>query len=327
MSNNRISQVTGQGFQAPAQNQGAGQPIASIPGGPNNIQLNSGGGGGGTATPDQMKQILMTLLQAYNASNPDQVKTIASRIQSMIPGIKDMQAKRSLQAVVSAASFNADPKKLTPGKPTVPQAISSTMNVIQTAEMLNQSGQTQQQPQQRQQPQAPQWQGQQGSDVVNIYMTNPQQQKTAQVTKKKKKTRGNPFKVLMGKVGKLLDHGLTKTQIVRKVKKDINFNDDTIKKAIDIVKEYNKKKKRQSKSSSNNDRIIVSEVKVMQDFLDRYSNASNAELMMRKMFLDAYQNDAELARDVDNTQPGFVPANPQKEMSIINSVLKERGLE
>jgi hypothetical protein len=64
--------------------------------------------------------------------------------------------------------------------------------------------------------------------------------KTAQV-KKKKKTRGNPFRVLMGKVGKLLDHGVEKNDIVRYISKLKYWNKETIERAVDIVKEYNKK--------------------------------------------------------------------------------------
>jgi hypothetical protein len=61
---------------------------------------------------------------------------------------------------------------------------------------------------------------------------------------KKKKSRGNPFRVLMGKVGKLLDHGLEKRDIVRYLMKEKIWNEETIAKAVGIVKEYNKKKHR-----------------------------------------------------------------------------------
>ena len=63
----------------------------------------------------------------------------------------------------------------------------------------------------------------------------------------KKKKRGNPFRVLMGKVGKLLDHGLEKREIVRYLLKDNIWNEDTIAKAVNIVKEYNKKKHHKTK--------------------------------------------------------------------------------
>jgi hypothetical protein len=74
------------------------------------------------------------------------------------------------------------------------------------------------------------------SEAKNVYNNS----KTAQV-KKKKKTRGNPFRVLMGKVGKLLDHGVEKSDIVRYISKLKYWNKETIERAVDIVKEYNKK--------------------------------------------------------------------------------------
>ena len=72
-------------------------------------------------------------------------------------------------------------------------------------------------------------------EAKNVYNNS----KTAQ--KKKKKTRGNPFRVLMGKVGKLLDHGVDKNDIVRYISKLKYWNKETIERAVDIVKEYNKK--------------------------------------------------------------------------------------
>ena len=73
-------------------------------------------------------------------------------------------------------------------------------------------------------------------EAKNVYNNS----KIAQV-KKKKNTRGNPFRVLMGKVGKLLDHGVEKNDIVRYISKLKYWNKETIERAIDIVKEYNKK--------------------------------------------------------------------------------------
>lgn len=75
---------------------------------------------------------------------------------------------------------------------------------------------------------------------------------TAQQKKKKRDSRGNPFRVLMGKVGKLLDHGLEKREIVRYLSKEKYWNESIIEKAVKIVKEYNKKKhKKMHKKSFN----------------------------------------------------------------------------
>ena len=75
--------------------------------------------------------------------------------------------------------------------------------------------------------------------------------------KKKKKTRGNPFRVLMGKVGKLLDHGIEKKDIVRYLAKQKFWTNETIERAVDIVRDYNKKKKQ----DSNDDKVVKEEKK------------------------------------------------------------------
>jgi hypothetical protein len=88
----------------------------------------------------------------------------------------------------------------------------------------------------------------------------------AAVTKNKKKTRGNPFRVLMGKVGKLLDHGIEKNDIVRYLAKLKFWNKETIERAVDIVRDYNKKKKsKEDKSSDKNVRESVSTDSLVND--------------------------------------------------------------
>ena len=56
----------------------------------------------------------------------------------------------------------------------------------------------------------------------------------AREEKTKKKTRGNPFRVLMGQVGKMLDHGISKKDIIRYIGKKNMWNDETIGKAVDV---------------------------------------------------------------------------------------------
>lgn len=65
----------------------------------------------------------------------------------------------------------------------------------------------------------------------------------------KKRKRGNPFKVLMGKVQKLLDHGMGKHEIVGKMKSQgKGWDPETVARCVDIVKEYNRRDKRKGKS-------------------------------------------------------------------------------
>ena len=66
----------------------------------------------------------------------------------------------------------------------------------------------------------------------------------------KKRKRGNPFKVLMGKVQKMLDHGMGKKEIVSKMKSQGSWDPETVARCVDIVKEYNRRNKRKEKSES-----------------------------------------------------------------------------
>jgi len=68
-----------------------------------------------------------------------------------------------------------------------------------------------------------------------------------------KRKKGNPFKVLMGLVGKMLDHGMGKREIVRKIMKQENnkWKHETIEKCVKVVKDARKKETRKKLSSTN----------------------------------------------------------------------------
>lgn len=143
------------------------------------------------------------------------------------------------------------------------------------------------------------------NDMKNLHKLSEQEypylSKYAQVMVGKKKKRGNPFRVLMGKVGKLLDHGLERRDIVRYLLKEKIWNDKTIEKAVGIVKEYNKKKHSKEKSekkeqvekkSSSNEKIITSQT--LPDpklgfgkMKPNYSKRSNVELMISLSWLNS----------------------------------------
>ena len=105
--------------------------------------------------------------------------------------------------------------------------------------------------------------------------------------KKKKKTRGNPFRVLMGKVGKLLDHGVEKKDITRYLAKSNYWTNETIEKAVDLVKDYNKKKKRKEASVDSNTRTASLE---LYETTPDFTKMSTAELITRVLFLDSVLN-------------------------------------
>lgn len=180
------------------------------------------------------------------------------------------------------------------------------------------------------------------SEDKNVYNNS----KTAQV-KKKKKTRGNPFRVLMGKVGKLLDHGVEKNDIVRYISKLKYWNKETIERAIDIVKEYNKKlekgKDKDEKSEKSEkttddadlDKIVKEKVdknasvktaSLNYDAKPNFKKRSTPELIMRACFLMDLQDYSKTTKQGD-----FKDAADKKgvseELKQIKAALTDRGFD
>jgi hypothetical protein len=157
--------------------------------------------------------------------------------------------------------------------------------------------------------------------------------KTAQV-KKKKKTRGNPFRVLMGKVGKLLDHGVDKNDIVRYISKLKYWNKETIERAVDIVKEYNKKleqgKDKDDETKKKANTVNLSEsVKIAAlnyDSKPNFEKRSTPELIMRACFLMDLQDYSKTTKQGD-----FKDAADKKgvseELKQIRTALTNRGFD
>ena len=149
--------------------------------------------------------------------------------------------------------------------------------------------------------------------------------------KKKKKTRGNPFRVLMGKVGKLLDHGLEKKDIVRYLAKQKFWTNETIERAVDIVRDYNKKKKQ----DSDDDKDVKEEKKASAinniktaglDYSEEpdFEKRSTSELLFRAYYLE------ELMDYDKNTPQGSGKDAASKEgasaeLKKIKTELKKRG--
>jgi hypothetical protein len=180
-------------------------PLASNPAnGINNIPLSGQGVEG--VTKEEMRQLMKKVKSASEnfGELSDEVTTIADRVQ-------DKNLRHQLYKLSKALIMSNNQRTRT--KDPITQELDPSYTDI-----ANKIEQTYL------------------SEANNVYNNS----KTAQV-KKKKKTRGNPFRVLMGKVGKLLDHGVEKNDIVRYISKLKYWNKETIERAVDIVKEYNKK--------------------------------------------------------------------------------------
>lgn len=151
----------------------------------------------------------------------------------------------------------------------------------------------------------------------------------------KKKTRGNPFRVLMGQVGKLLDHGISKKDIVRYIAKKNMWNEETISKAVDVVTEYSKKKRAKEKkfqdkeasSQFNLKKIAAKEIEgSIYDVEPDFSKRSTAELMARASWLNDLLNYGVTTPQGD----GRKVANKDgvtAELNKIRAVLKNRDFD
>ncbi len=179
-------------------------PLASNPAnGINNIPL--GGENTEGVTKDEMRQLMNKIKASNNnfGELSNEVTVIADRVQD-----KDLRHQLDKLSKALLMSNNNRTRTKDPITKELDPSYSDIANKIEETYL---------------------------SEAKNVYNNS----KTAQ--KKKKKTRGNPFRVLMGKVGKLLDHGVDKNDIVRYISKLKYWNKETIERAVDIVKEYNKK--------------------------------------------------------------------------------------
>ena len=162
--------------------------------------------------------------------------------------------------------------------------------------------------------------------------TNVYNNRIAQTVKKKKKTRGNPFRVLMGKVGKLLDHGVEKNDIVRYLAKLKYWNNETIERAVDIVREDTKKNKKDTdkfkettdKEASSDKRTVVAALDY--DRQPDFHKKSTGELIYRACFLlDVLESDKDTVQPLDKPTVGKKEA--KAELALVKKALVDRGLD
>ncbi len=284
-------------------------PLASNPAnGINNIPLNGEETEG--VTKDEMRQ-LMNRVKSAN----DNFAELSNEVTVMADRVQDSNLKHQLDKLSKALLMSNNNRTRT--KDPITQELDPSYSDI-----ANKIEQTYL------------------SEAKNVYNNS----KTAQV-KKKKKTRGNPFRVLMGKVGKLLDHGVEKNDIVRYVSKLKYWNKETIERAIDIVKEYNKKlehgkdKDKKTEKTTNTadlDKIVNEEkgnktasIKIAglnYDAKPNFEKRSTPELIMRLCFLIDLQDYSKTTKQGD-----FKDAADKKgvseELKQIKAALKNRGFD
>lgn len=148
------------------------------------------------------------------------------------------------------------------------------------------------------------------------------------VQKKKKKTRGNPFRVLMGKVGKLLDHGVEKSDIVRYISKLKYWNKETIERAIDIVKDYNRKLKQDDDKDEKKDskKEAVKVASFNYDESPNFHKRSTGELITRACFLLDLLDYSKSTAQGDFKDPAN-KKGAKEELTQVRKALIDRGFD
>ena len=282
--------------------------IASNPAsGINNIDLNVAGADGSGMSSDssgvtkkEMIDLLRKVVQSENAT----LREYKTDLEEIIERITRPEYKRRVSQIITAIDMAQDPRKRTKDPstgqydPTAQQLAERMMNKLSHLEHEEE-------------------QNHHTAGTKTMSFNN----REAQV-KKKKKTRGNPFRVLMGKVGKLLDHGIEKKDIVRYLAKQKFWGNETIERAVDIVRDYNKKKKQDSDDDKEvkEEKKASTEVNVKIAALDYdeepvWEKRSTAELIYNAYYLDGVLNDKDAA-----SKDGAAA-----ELKKIKTELKKRG--
>jgi hypothetical protein len=291
--------------------------LASNPAmGINNLDLRAVGADGMQANQQSSDGVsvkeMINILDKFADSSIQNINDVKTDLEEIFPKITREEYRKMISQLMNSIDYANDPKKRTKNPSTgkydpTPQELAHRMkHKLNHIKDVN---------------------SQQSEKVGSTIMAFNSRQ--AQV-KKKKKTRGNPFRVLMGKVGKLLDHGLEKKDIVRYLSKQKYWNNETIERAVDIVRDYNKKIKRDSKdeeptkksSQESNIKTAGYDYDTKPDFEKR----STPELISRAYFLDDL-----LAYNKTTPQGDFKEAaskeGAKEELAKIKTELKNRGMD
>jgi hypothetical protein len=279
-------------------------PATSDQVGATNMPLNQTAGEPNGVSGKEIISVLNKIVN-FEASNKD---TLISELESLLTKLSDEEIKNKISKIISAMHMASDPKKQTidpetgkkdPGPQELAQKLIQIVHNKESS--ANNPSENNMEPK------------------ASLY-----NHKTAQkVIKKKKKTRGNPFRVLMGKVGKLLDHGVEKNDIVRYIAKEKKWDSETISKAVDIVKDYNKKLKTKKSEASTESRIVTSAY----DYTTKpnFEKRSTPELIFRVCYLlelDDYSKTTPQGHGKDAADKKGV----KEEIKQIKQALTTRGM-
>ena len=291
----------------------ASNPATAEQLGLNNQELNGESEGG--VTPEEMKKVLNEII---NSDNPENCMPKIEELSSK--SINDQKWIDRLNILYHACKMANNPRQRSVDQETGkkdPTPKELALKYIKEIEPLEKNMNA-------------------DAQVYNFKLSQ-------KITQKKKKTRGNPFRVLMGKVGKLLDHGIEKQDIVRYISKLNYWNKETIERAVEIVQEYNRKKEQKKTTKNTSKKEVVKDVmeeitthgnktasKISTAAYDytakpNFKTRSTGELIYRAGFLLDLQ-----VIDKNTKQGDFKDVADKKgakeELQQIKAALKDRGM-
>lgn len=195
---------------------------------------------------DNVVSILERVSKLKGPKDPNflQIKSDVSKVKSTL---KDQELVKKFDMLEKAIEVNSDMHRLTRNPSTGEKELSAQNIAAKMLSEVNAMGNAQHEKDLGQNAQIGQ--------SINTKEAAKKPVKDEDNTDKKK-TRGNPFRVLMGQVGKLLDHGMSKRDIVKYLSRQGYWNEDTISKAVGVVKDYNKKKKKPEKSEKSKEASV-----------------------------------------------------------------------
>jgi hypothetical protein len=320
--------------------------LASVPGqspGLVNIPLNQPAGQNPVGTPGiqgegstfsainssqpgvSLDEILYILDRVAKSNNAEEVQVLKSEVSKIKSQLQTPELVKMFDTLEKAIDVNSDRRQQTRNPSTGEKEPLAQDIAAETARRVKQMGKTME-------------------NIPNQNIKEAQKKPSNnEGDPKKKKTRGNPFRVLMGQVGKLLDHGMSKRDIVKYILRKGYWTEDTISKAVGVVKDYNKKKKskpeKSKKSAStfnlhrysqlidNNETDLMNKIPFEADNDDGltpdWGKRSTAELFARGTWLNclkAYNNNKHR-----ETKKAANLAGATSQRNKIRAELKRRG--
>jgi hypothetical protein len=195
-------------------------------------------GPGSFASPQKDYSKVEEFLSRIRTLNGEGMQANAATALSLAQQYSDQNShgrlSDSLYALFNAMKYNSDPMRVTAGLPNPKDTIAQVEKEIRVNKDAQKDAQA-----------APKMAAAKTpSKGATSKSSGASAQNNAQQPYKKKKHRGDPFKVLMGMVDKLLRRNVKPRRIIRYLEQDGVFDRSTIEHAVDVVLDYAKDKER-----------------------------------------------------------------------------------